>query len=228
MAGEILNAMPTVQAYTHEAIEADRFGASVERAFATAMRRVRARSLLTVRRDRAGVRRHRLRAVAGRARGDRRHDDGRRAGPVHPLRRHRRRRRRRAGRDDGRGAARGRRHRAAAGAAGGALAHPVAGAPAAAAAARERRGGARAGGRELPLPLAAAGAVARAPVARGAARRDGGGGRALGRGQDDALPAAAAVLRPAGRAHHARRRRDPRASTCTRCATRSGSSRRTP
>ena len=48
MAGEILNAMPTVQAFTHEAIEADRFGSSVERAFATAIRRIRARSLLTV------------------------------------------------------------------------------------------------------------------------------------------------------------------------------------
>ncbi len=48
MAGEILNAMPTVQAYTHEQIEADRFGASVESAFQTAMRRIRARSLLTM------------------------------------------------------------------------------------------------------------------------------------------------------------------------------------
>ncbi len=48
MAGEILNAMPTVQAFTHERIEADRFGASVERAFATAVRQVRARSILTV------------------------------------------------------------------------------------------------------------------------------------------------------------------------------------
>jgi ATP-binding cassette subfamily B protein len=48
MAGEILNAMPTVQAYTHEKIEADRFGASVESAFQTAMRRIRARSLLTM------------------------------------------------------------------------------------------------------------------------------------------------------------------------------------
>jgi len=48
MAGEILNAMPTVQAYTHERIEADRFGGSVESAFATAMRRIRARSLLTM------------------------------------------------------------------------------------------------------------------------------------------------------------------------------------
>ncbi|MGZ5079145.1 MAG: ABC transporter transmembrane domain-containing protein [Usitatibacter sp.] len=48
MAGEILNAMTTVQAFTHETIEAERFGASVERAFKTAIRRIRARSLLTV------------------------------------------------------------------------------------------------------------------------------------------------------------------------------------
>ena len=47
IAGEILNAMPTVQAFTHEKIEARRFGASVEEAFQTAMRRIRARSLLT-------------------------------------------------------------------------------------------------------------------------------------------------------------------------------------
>ena len=48
MAGEILNAMTTVQAFTHEAIEAGRFRDSVERAFATAIRRIRARSLLTL------------------------------------------------------------------------------------------------------------------------------------------------------------------------------------
>ncbi|MCS0585370.1 ABC transporter transmembrane domain-containing protein [Massilia pinisoli] len=48
MAGEILNAMPTVQAFTHEHIEAQRFGASVEGAFATAMRRIRARAVLTM------------------------------------------------------------------------------------------------------------------------------------------------------------------------------------
>ena len=48
MAGEILNAMPTVQAFTHEKIESDRFGASVEFAFTTAMRRIRARALLTM------------------------------------------------------------------------------------------------------------------------------------------------------------------------------------
>jgi ATP-binding cassette subfamily B protein len=48
IAGEILNAMPTVQAFTHEKIESARFGASVEGAFQTAMRRIRARSLLTL------------------------------------------------------------------------------------------------------------------------------------------------------------------------------------
>ncbi|MCX7221292.1 MAG: ABC transporter transmembrane domain-containing protein [Burkholderiales bacterium] len=48
MAGEILNAMPTVQAFTHEKIEAERFSSSVENAFGTAMRRIRARSMLTV------------------------------------------------------------------------------------------------------------------------------------------------------------------------------------
>lgn len=48
VAGEILNAMPTVQAYTHEQIEAQRFSSSVEHAFSTAMRRIRARSLLTM------------------------------------------------------------------------------------------------------------------------------------------------------------------------------------
>ena len=48
LAGEILNAMPVVQAYTQEPFEAARFKSSVENAFETAMRRIRARSLLTV------------------------------------------------------------------------------------------------------------------------------------------------------------------------------------
>ena len=48
LAGEILNAMPTVQAFTHEKIEAGRFGKTVEEAFKTAMRRIRARALLTM------------------------------------------------------------------------------------------------------------------------------------------------------------------------------------
>ena len=48
MAGEILNAMPTVQAFTHEHIESQRFGASVESAFSTAMRRIKARAFLTM------------------------------------------------------------------------------------------------------------------------------------------------------------------------------------
>ncbi|WP_420476399.1 ABC transporter transmembrane domain-containing protein [Noviherbaspirillum sp. ST9] len=47
LAGEILNAMPTVQAFTQEKNESRRFGESVERAFHTAMQRIRARSMLT-------------------------------------------------------------------------------------------------------------------------------------------------------------------------------------
>lgn len=48
VAGEILNAMPTVQAFTHEKIETDRFSRSVEGAFVTAMQRIRARAFLTM------------------------------------------------------------------------------------------------------------------------------------------------------------------------------------
>ncbi|RJG01562.1 ABC transporter transmembrane domain-containing protein [Noviherbaspirillum sedimenti] len=47
LAGEILNAMPTVQAFTQERRESQRFGVTVERAFATATARIRARSQLT-------------------------------------------------------------------------------------------------------------------------------------------------------------------------------------
>lgn len=48
LAGETLNAMGTVQAYTQEASEAQRFWRAAEEAFATAVRRVRARAMLTV------------------------------------------------------------------------------------------------------------------------------------------------------------------------------------
>jgi ATP-binding cassette, subfamily B, bacterial len=48
MAGEILNAMPTVQSYGQEERESQRFDVSVERAFTTALSRIRARSWLTV------------------------------------------------------------------------------------------------------------------------------------------------------------------------------------
>ena len=48
VAGEILNAMPTVQAFTREGHESGRFGKEVEGAFATAMRRIRARATLTM------------------------------------------------------------------------------------------------------------------------------------------------------------------------------------
>ena len=48
VAGEILNAMPTVQAFTHEHLEARRFAQSVETAFGAALKRIRARALLTM------------------------------------------------------------------------------------------------------------------------------------------------------------------------------------
>ncbi|MDD5250638.1 MAG: ABC transporter transmembrane domain-containing protein [Rhodocyclaceae bacterium] len=47
LAGEILNAMPTVQAYTQEAEETGRFAARTETSFATAVRRTRVRAALT-------------------------------------------------------------------------------------------------------------------------------------------------------------------------------------
>ena len=47
IAGEVLNAMPTVQSYTQEAYESKRFGDAVETAFATALTRIRARAGLT-------------------------------------------------------------------------------------------------------------------------------------------------------------------------------------
>jgi ATP-binding cassette subfamily B protein len=46
-AGETLNAITTVQAYTYEAREATRFGNHAEAAFGTAVRRIRARAWLT-------------------------------------------------------------------------------------------------------------------------------------------------------------------------------------
>ncbi len=47
LAGEILNAMPTVQAYTQERQEARRFTARTEASFVTAIRRTRVRAALT-------------------------------------------------------------------------------------------------------------------------------------------------------------------------------------
>ncbi|HDY85331.1 hypothetical protein LCGC14_0576770 [marine sediment metagenome] len=47
MAGEILNAMPTVQSYTQEKRETNRFAHSAELSFLTAIRRTKVRALLT-------------------------------------------------------------------------------------------------------------------------------------------------------------------------------------
>ena len=46
-AAETINAMQTVQSFTHEPIDRQRFGSTVEASFATAVRRVRARALMT-------------------------------------------------------------------------------------------------------------------------------------------------------------------------------------
>jgi len=48
LAGEILNAMPTVQAYTQEQQETQRFADRTDKSFATAIRRTRVRAALTV------------------------------------------------------------------------------------------------------------------------------------------------------------------------------------
>lgn len=48
MAGEILNAMPTVQSYTQETAEITRFSKSADLSFTTALKRVRVRAMLTM------------------------------------------------------------------------------------------------------------------------------------------------------------------------------------
>ena len=48
VAGEVLGAIQIIQAFTLEALQAERFGASVEEAFQTARQRIRTRALLTV------------------------------------------------------------------------------------------------------------------------------------------------------------------------------------
>jgi ATP-binding cassette subfamily B protein len=47
LASEVLNAMPTVQAYTHEPVDRQRFDAAIESAFATGIRRTRVRAAMT-------------------------------------------------------------------------------------------------------------------------------------------------------------------------------------
>ena len=48
MAGEILNAMPTVQSYTQEHAEISRFSKSADLSFTTALKRVKVRAMLTM------------------------------------------------------------------------------------------------------------------------------------------------------------------------------------
>jgi ATP-binding cassette subfamily B protein len=117
MAGEVLNAIPTVQAFNQQAAEAKRFVGSVELSFGTALARIRARSLLTVAVIMLIFRCHRVRAVAGRAASAGRADERRPAGAVHPVCGGDGRGDWRGGRGMGRCATRRRGHRAADGAA---------------------------------------------------------------------------------------------------------------
>jgi ATP-binding cassette subfamily B protein len=47
LASEVLNAMPTVQAYTHEPVDRQRFGAAIEAAFDSGIRRTQVRAAMT-------------------------------------------------------------------------------------------------------------------------------------------------------------------------------------
>jgi ATP-binding cassette, subfamily B, bacterial len=112
LADETLNAIQTVQAFTLETLNADRFDAAVEDSFDAAVKRTGALDADCDRHD-ADLRRHHVRALDRRARGDPRRDDRRPAEPVPALCGLRGRGRRIAERDVGRGAARGRRDGAA-------------------------------------------------------------------------------------------------------------------
>ena len=94
LAGETLNAIQTVQAFTLEELQSQRYGRAVEDSFAAAVRRTRVRAALTaigIMLVFAGIT---YRFVAGSAPGHRRHHDGRADLPVPALRRFRRQLRR--------------------------------------------------------------------------------------------------------------------------------------
>jgi ABC-type multidrug transport system fused ATPase/permease subunit len=146
-----------VQAYTHEAQEARRFGAAVEDAFQHRAAPHPRPCAADDGRHPAGVRRDRLRAVAGRACGDRGHDERRPARPVHPvfativagaIAR--------VVGSAGRGAARRRRHRTAAGTAGRTVADPSPEQPSRARRAQRQRRRAVAATCDFHVPVASA------------------------------------------------------------------------
>ena len=118
LAGETLNAIQTVQAFTLEELQSERYRRAVEDSFAVAVRRTRVRAVLTGLGITARVCGHHRGPVARRASGARRNDDRWAARAVLAVRRLRRHFGRRALRDVGRAAARGGRHGAARGAAG--------------------------------------------------------------------------------------------------------------
>ena len=205
IADETLNAIQTVQAFTLEKINTDRFDAAVEDSFGAAVRRTRSRSTLTALATMLVFGGDHVRAVDGRACRGARRDDGRAARPVPALRRLRRRRRGQPERDVGRGAARRRRDGAADRAGERAADDRGAGAPRCRcrcrAAARSTSSTSRSAIRRGPRR------GARRLRPGGRAGRDGGLRRPVGRRQEHDLPAAAALLRPGAGPRAGRRRR---------------------
>ena len=90
LADETLNAIQTVQAFTMEELQSERYAKAVEDSFATAVRRTKVRAALTGDRHHDGLRRHYLRAMAWRAASAFGHDDGRPTRAVSAVRRIRR------------------------------------------------------------------------------------------------------------------------------------------
>ncbi len=105
LAGETLNAIQTVQAFTLEELQRERYDSAVEDSFRTGIHRMRVRAWMIAAGGHGGVRRGDAGAVAGRAVGARWQHDWRRAGAVPELRHLHGHRGGRAVRDVGRGTA---------------------------------------------------------------------------------------------------------------------------
>ena len=102
LAGETLNAIQTVQAFTLEDLQSERYRKAVEESFADRRSPHQSARGADRGRYRDGIHRHHVRTVARRASSARGNPDRRPARPVHPVRRLRRQLRRGAVRDVGR------------------------------------------------------------------------------------------------------------------------------
>ena len=195
LAGETLNAIQTVQAFTLESLHSERYGKAVEDSFAVAVRRTRVRATLTAVGTMMifGAVTFVLWQGAHRVLAQR--NDRRRAEPVPDLRGVRRDLRRVAQRNVGRSAARRRRDGAARSSCKNATPTIVA-PPQSADVSRARRRGASASTNvSFRYPSRPDCAGARPLLARHRAGRERRVRRPVGRGQEHDVPAAAALLR---------------------------------